>query len=44
MLYVSGYTDNAVLHRGILEPNMPFLGKPFTAAALLQKVRKVLAA
>ncbi len=41
-LFVSGYTDNAIAHRGILEPGIAFLQKPFTAAALARKVREVL--
>ena len=41
-LYMSGYTSDTILRHGVLEARMPFLGKPFTAAALLHKIREVL--
>jgi PAS domain S-box-containing protein len=42
MLYISGYTDDDVIRRGLLIPGSPFLQKPFEAAALARKVREVL--
>ena len=42
VLYLSGYTDNAIVHRGILDPGIAFLQKPFTADVLTEKVRQVL--
>jgi two-component system cell cycle sensor histidine kinase/response regulator CckA len=42
VLYVSGYTDNAILRQGVLEPGMAFLQKPITPGALARKVREVL--
>jgi two-component system, cell cycle sensor histidine kinase and response regulator CckA len=42
VLYTSGYTDNAIVHHGILNPDVAFLQKPFTAKNLAQKVREVI--
>jgi len=42
VLYMSGFTDNALLERGVLEEGVVLLQKPFTAARMLQTVRSVL--
>lgn len=42
ILLMSGHTGEEIIRRGIMESDMPFLQKPFTAAALLRKVREVL--
>jgi DNA-binding NtrC family response regulator len=44
VLYISGYTDDAVVRHGILTEEMPFLQKPFSTTALLEKVSEILAA
>jgi PAS domain S-box-containing protein len=41
-LFMSGYTDDAISHHGILEPGTHFMEKPFTSDALLRKVREIL--
>ncbi len=42
VLYMSGYTDSAIVHNGMLDPGAPFLQKPFASVSLAMKVREVL--
>jgi DNA-binding NarL/FixJ family response regulator len=42
VLFVSGYTDDAIIRHGILEPGIAFMQKPFSPDALARKVREVL--
>jgi two-component system, cell cycle sensor histidine kinase and response regulator CckA len=42
VLFMSGYTDEAVMRHGVLEPDLVFLQKPFSAISLARKVREVL--
>jgi signal transduction histidine kinase/CheY-like chemotaxis protein len=41
-LFMSGYTDDALVHQGVLGAETHFLGKPFDALSLRRKVREVL--
>jgi PAS domain S-box-containing protein len=43
VLFTTGYARNAIIHQGRLDPDVELLAKPFTYAALAQKVRQVLA-
>jgi signal transduction histidine kinase len=42
VLYTTGYTRNAIVHNGMLDPGVALLAKPFTLAQLANKVRQVL--
>jgi PAS domain S-box-containing protein len=42
VLFMSGYTDNVIVHHGVLDPGTPFIQKPFNINEILQKVQEVL--
>ncbi|MEN6476178.1 MAG: PAS domain S-box protein [Syntrophaceae bacterium] len=42
VLFNSGYTKNTIVHHGVLEHDLHFIAKPFTAQALARKLREVL--
>ena len=42
VLYLSGYTRNVIIHHHVLEPETPFLQKPFSAEQLLGEVRRLI--
>jgi CheY-like chemotaxis protein len=44
VLYTTGYTQNAIVHNGVLDRDAELISKPFTVDQLARKVRKVLTA
>jgi two-component system cell cycle sensor histidine kinase/response regulator CckA len=42
VIYMSGYTEDAIVHHGVLDPGIAFLNKPFSSQTLGAKIREVL--
>jgi DNA-binding NtrC family response regulator len=42
VIYMSGYTEETIVHHGVIKPGIAFLHKPFTSDALVQKIHEVL--
>ena len=42
VLFTTGYTRNAIVHNGMLDPGVAFLAKPFTIDQLAAKVRQTI--
>jgi PAS domain S-box-containing protein len=42
VLYTSGYTENTIVHQGIVDPGIHFLEKPYVPAELARRVRRIL--
>ena len=42
VIYMSGYTEEAIVQHGVLNPGIAFLHKPFTSETLGRKIREVL--
>jgi PAS domain S-box-containing protein len=43
VLFMSGYTDNAIIHHGVLDPGIPFIHKPFRRTDLISRITDLLA-
>lgn len=41
VLFTTGYTANAIVHQGVLDPGVNFIGKPFSIAALAAKIKSM---
>jgi two-component system cell cycle sensor histidine kinase/response regulator CckA len=41
VIYMSGYTEEAIVRHGVIQPGIAFLNKPFTSDALAEKIREV---
>ena len=41
VLFTTGYTANAIVHHGVLDPGVNFIGKPFSIAALGAKIKSM---
>jgi len=42
VVYMSGYTEDVITHRGVLDEGIAFVQKPFSAKALASEIRKAL--
>ena len=42
LIFMSGYTNNAIVHHGVLDDKTNFIQKPFTPISLLKKIRDVI--
>jgi len=42
VLYTSGYTENTIVHQGVVDADVDFLAKPYVSAELTRRVREVL--
>ena len=42
VLFMSGYTDEAIVHHGIVDSDVHFIEKPFSPESLAKKIREVL--
>ncbi len=42
VLFTSGYTENAIVHQGVLDEGVDFIGKPYSPSVLAKKIREVL--
>jgi hypothetical protein len=42
VLYTTGYTPNAIVHNGVVDPGVQLISKPFTLEQLARKVHAVL--